>query len=288
MTSSKKHLTIPEQVGLLERRGLQVDDVAAAERFLLSRNYYRFSGYAREFQYDPRAGGNRFIPGTRFEQIVDLMESDEQLRLLFLEALAIIEVTARSSFAYEAGTILGSGAFYLERASYLQATPQLDSHLEKIRAELMRPKRPTVARYLDGDDLTGVPIWVAIELVSFGAFAKMCWYLNDQNVATRTAASLSIQVTGFTATLHAFSALRNACAHHQQLWNRSFDLAFSVLPKEKRRVPHHKSPGSYPAIVVIKRWLRAMLGENDWGDRVDQLLELRPEFAQGILVPTMK
>lgn len=288
MTSAKKHLTLDEQIDLMISRNLHVEDRVRARKRLLSTSYYRFSGYAREFQYDPRAGGNGFIPGSSFDQISDLVDTDARLRGLLFEALSTIEVGARSAFAHVAGERLGSKAFYLDPASYIDTTPYLDEHVRKFESDLRRPNQPTIERYRDGDDLRDLPIWVAIQCVSFGTFAKTCWYLRDNAVAKETAASLSIQSTGFSATLHAFSTLRNACAHHAQLWNRSFDIAFTLLGKEKKDLPKHKSPGSLPGIVVIKRWLKAMGELGDWGVRVDDLLAQSSEYAHGIYWPKMK
>lgn len=284
----KNHLDLDAQVSRLRERGLLIEDTSEVKRFLLETNYYRLSGYAREFQYDPRAGGNNFVPGTSFALLKKLVELDSKLRLLFVEALSIIEVQARSAFAYESGKLLGDRAFYLEENCYQSFTTDLDLHIGKIEKDLLRKNQPTVERYRDGDDLSGVPIWVAIEKLSFGSFVKTCAFLIDDQAAKNTAAALNLSAEGFSDTLHAFAALRNTCAHHGQLWNRSFDIAFKLRPKEKRVEPKHKSPGSYPAIVVIRRWLRALGHGDEWGERVTQVLNENEHFQQGILFPAMK
>lgn len=288
VSNAKTHLTIEQQVDLLGDRGMIIDDRRLAERALLNLNYYRFSGYAREFQDDPRAGRNQFVPGTTFSQVLELIDLDAELRLLMLEALTLIEVRARSALAYESGQLMGDKAFYLEASSYLDITPEIDRHLGKISTDLKRPKQPTVERYRNGEDLSQVPVWVAIEAMSFGTVAKMSWYLNNEDVSKRTASSLGLANSGFSSTLHTFSVLRNKCAHHSQLWNRTFDVLCHALPKEKKREPRHKSPGPYSTVIVAKRWLKAMLGENDWGDRVASLLAQNDEFREGILNPRTK
>lgn len=168
--------------------------------------------FAREFQVAPSRGDNRFLPGTTLDRILQLVELDERLRLLLSEALGEIELGVRSRFAYEAGKELGSRAFYLEESSYLDITPDLPAHIGKIRRELSRPKLRTVSRYRDGEDLSAVPIWVAIEVVTFGALAKTLWYLATPAPANRTADALGVQRTGFGSTIHSFAVLRNVCA----------------------------------------------------------------------------
>lgn len=61
---------------LIEDRGLICSDADELKRFLARTNYYRFSGYAREFQVDPRYGANRFADGTDFEIIRNVILTD--------------------------------------------------------------------------------------------------------------------------------------------------------------------------------------------------------------------
>ncbi len=282
---AKPFLTIDQQAGLLRDRGLVINDEAAAKELLYRVNYYRLSGYARQFQVNPRSGANEFERGSQIERIAELIELDTKLRALLIEALTEIEIGVRSRFAYEAGLRLGPDAFYLEPEKYLDITPDLRSHITKIERELSRPKLRTVERYRNGDDLSGVPIWVAVESITFGALAKLMWYLEDPTATQVTADRLSLQRTGFASAIHSFAVLRNVCAHHGQLWHRSFDVQFATLPKEKRREPKHLPGSAYTGIIVAKRFLRAMGRAEDWGDRVDALLASHEVFRAGILEP---
>ncbi|WP_431218442.1 Abi family protein [Leifsonia xyli] len=281
----KPFLSLDDQVGLLASRGLDVGDRGIAAAALHRLNYYRLSGYAREFQVAPSRGDNRFLDGTSLDRILRLLELDGRLRLLLGEALGEIELGVRARFAYEAGRELGSWAFYLDETSYLVITPDLPAHVAKLRRELMRPQLRTVRRYRNGDDLSAVPVWVAIEVLTFGALAKTLWYLVSSAPANRTADALGVQRKGFGSTIHSFAVLRNVCAHHGQLWQRSFNVMFSTLPKEKKREPRHEPASTYTGIVVAKRFLAAMDRLPDWSDRVDAVLEADPEFRDGILNP---
>jgi len=49
MKELKKHLSLTEQVALLESRGLVIADKQAAEELLYHVNYYRLSGYLHGF-----------------------------------------------------------------------------------------------------------------------------------------------------------------------------------------------------------------------------------------------
>ena len=55
MKELKKHLSLTEQVALLESRGLVIADKQAAEELLYHVNYYRLSGYLHGFKQEDKA-----------------------------------------------------------------------------------------------------------------------------------------------------------------------------------------------------------------------------------------
>ena len=97
VTYSKPWIDIADQLTKLTARGLVVADNAEAERFLRYANYYRFSGFCLRFQYwDKSANDRRFIPGTKFEDVVALCKFDSKLRDCISDALEMVELSLRS------------------------------------------------------------------------------------------------------------------------------------------------------------------------------------------------
>jgi abortive infection bacteriophage resistance protein len=285
----KPHLSLTAQRELLRSRGLELGSDEETDRALYDRSYYRISGYARQFQVDPKDGRNDFIPGTSLAQILELMDLDEELRKLLFSGLTEVELSVRSRFAHEAAGILGADAFYLRPESYLRITPDLDAHVTSIERELRRPS-VTVSRYRSGDDLSRVPVWVAIEMVSFGVLARMVQYLEDSTPARRTAQSLSLPWTGFQPTIHALAVLRNGCAHHAQLWHRRSNIVAAPEKKDLRNEREYaKNAGSiYATIIALKRYTRALDRHSPFGERVDELLDRNASFADGVCFPSAR
>ncbi|WP_181032909.1 hypothetical protein [Clavibacter michiganensis] len=58
----KPHLSLAAQRELLRSRGLELASDEETDRALYDRGYYRISGYARQFQVDPRDARNDFVP----------------------------------------------------------------------------------------------------------------------------------------------------------------------------------------------------------------------------------
>lgn len=284
---TKPFLGIEQQGELFRQRGLELESEESVERLLRNVNYYRVSGYARQFQVDPRRGGDHtFIPGSSLLRIEELMARDAELRRLLFEGLSEVEVALRSRFAHESGRSHGVHAFYLERDSYLSITPRLDDHLDKLRSELRRPNL-MIARYRVGDDLSAVPVWVAIEVVSFGMLARMIQYFDSPEAAKATAGSLSLPWLGFQSTVHAFAVLRNACAHHAQLWHRPLSIVAAPAKKDRRHEAAYDANGGsvYATIIALKRYLRALGSTSTASARIDALFASDEEFSRGIRFP---
>lgn len=274
-------------VALLESRGLEIDRPDGAD-FLHDVNYYRFTGYSRQFQRNPGSGDNTYDAGSRLTDICTIIDLDAELRRLIGMALTVVELSVRARFAHEAGRHFGEGSFYLDAENYHAAAPGLDAFLNRMRVDMSRSKSPTVARYTrDGND-ERVPIWVAVEVLSFGAIAKMMTYLVDDLPVRQVASSYSLAWEGFQSTIHSFSVLRNQCAHHGQIWNRRPGIHTPVLKKLRPRGIDYDYQGSFPAIIMLKHYLKAIRPSDTWAVKIDQLLDQNPLLRAGVLKPFAK
>lgn len=92
----KSYKTYDEQVDLLLRRGMLIEDRAAAAKTLAWVNYCRLSGYWYPFRVQREHGrGDEFYLGTTFGDGVALYEFDAKLRAATFEALVPIELAVR-------------------------------------------------------------------------------------------------------------------------------------------------------------------------------------------------
>lgn len=82
----------------MQQRGLTVSDVPKAEHYLAQLNYYRFAAYCLPFEQDHAT--HQYLPGTTFEDILNLYSFDRKLRLLVLDGIERIEVSLRTQLAY--------------------------------------------------------------------------------------------------------------------------------------------------------------------------------------------
>lgn len=93
----KPALSITDQLIALQHRGLTINDLTQAERFLNNVSYFRFAAYLRIFEQPDRS----FRAGSTFEQVAMLYTFDVELRKLLLGAVQRIEIALRSRVIHE-------------------------------------------------------------------------------------------------------------------------------------------------------------------------------------------
>lgn len=229
-----------EQLDLLKSRGMVVTDDAAALDYLQRIGYYRLSAYwypYRQFEViqDGDTGKlstkatDQFHQDTQFLDAVNLYLFDKQLRLLLVDALERIEIALRVDLSYTLGR--KSPFAHIEKSHFHpsfagrpfrrgSSQSRFDAWQEKYRGLVARSKEDFVRHYHEthGDEL---PIWVAVEVLDFGAISQLFGMLNvsDQETIAKRYGVADWKVFG--SWLFSLSYLRNLVAHHSRLWNRN-------------------------------------------------------------------
>lgn len=97
----KPHLSLSQQVALLQQRGLVADASLLTSR-LRNVGYYRFSAYLHPFRVRNSNGQieDNYVPGTTLDKVWSHYLFDRKLRFLMMDAIERIEVALRSQIAY--------------------------------------------------------------------------------------------------------------------------------------------------------------------------------------------
>jgi len=242
MKFTKPPLTVDQQIALLNKRGMVIDDLAAARNALHALNYYRLSAYWLPFESPPSgsaARSHQFVSGTTFKHCLDLYAFDDNLRRLCFDGITALEICIRSQFAAQLSLAYGSH-FYLEprlfkstlRSSMGQVFWDHSSAVADIRKSVMNSREIFIKHYLANydDPKDYPPIWMVSEIMSFGELSRWIKNLNAPKDRQKIADFFDLDESVFDTAIHHFSVLRNICAHHSRLWNR--DLVFPLkLPQ---------------------------------------------------------
>ena len=248
----KPHLDIPGQIALLRSRGLDVADSTKASGYLERIGYYRLSGYwypLRQSRIVLGADGkpttqvlDDFRTGTSFGQAIDLYVFDKRLRLLFLDAIERIEVAlrvdialllgARDPWAHRKAALLpGTFARRVNPRTGRTAHQDWLSRLDQLAAR----SKDEFVRHFNARYSGPLPIWIAIELWDFGMLST---FLSGMAVADQILIGTKYGVQRpelMAGWMRGINLVRNICAHHGRLWNRS--LADQPKPPKLGELP---------------------------------------------------
>lgn len=306
-TYAKPYKTVREQVALLSSRGMDVGDPAHAESLLSRIGYYRLSGYwypYREREID--ADGNILVksslqPGTTLQHVCAIYDFDRSLRAALFDALEVVEVAIR----FHVGHTLGHRDIFAHRkpecldpafAVTLPSEPDdtanedddapataSSRHQEWLERfdEQERRSQEAFATHFRAKYGPHLPVWVATEVMSFGTLAQL-YTGAAQDDRERIAAALDLigktgrgDATLLSNWLNHIRYIRNLCAHHSRMWNRSFDVELAsaghipdlahLTDKSQRRL--------YGTIAVLSFLLARTMPDSDWRHRVRSLIE---------------
>lgn len=307
----KPHLSFDEQLDLLIGRGLICSDRPGAAAALERIGYYRFSGYVYPFREmlppdeqrlaSPthfRSEGIR--PGTRFEDVLAVWKFDRMLRLLILDALETIEIGVRARLAYTLGLREPFGhldpAHLGDRAREPAddddtARSRHDRWVEDHREDIEANRHDDYLRH-NLHKYDELPIWIAVETMSFGRLVTL-FQLLDPADQTQIARSLSVRGKGLLTTwLKALNYLRNTCAHHARVWNRSLTYTLKKMTDSQVREPLHHLCGVaptkkiYSALAVAAYLVTEIDPDSGWSTKARQHLLNFPDVPH--LAPTVQ
>ena len=185
MKFAKPALSIPDQISLLERRGMAVPDKAKATHYLQHISYYRLRAYWLPFeQAAPADSDHSFRPGSSFDDALSLYVFDRHLRLLVMDAVERIEVSLRGNWAHHLAMKYGSHG-YIDAANYGHAERYAKA-LTSLLEEIDRSRDTFIEHYKRKyDDPELPPVWMAAEVMSLGQLSK--WLGNLKHRADRQA-----------------------------------------------------------------------------------------------------
>ena len=182
----KKILSIPQQIQSYIDAGMEITSYAEVEKALKSVGFYRLRGYSFNL-YDNAV--KKYIPGTKFEDVFNLYQFDEKLSVLIFSAITKIEVALRVRLA-EALLIHGE-PLILQDSSIFKDKKQYWQNMSAISSEISRSNDVFIKHNFDNHD-GEVPVWAAVEVLSFGTLSKII-----KNLKTGTGSTYSILATNY-------------------------------------------------------------------------------------------
>lgn len=255
--ADKRFFTYDEQITkLVDEKQLVVSKIDLAKRTLQQLGYFSLiGGYKDLFKHKP--SGN-YLHGVTFEEIVSFYYFDEELRTLFLKYILHVERQLKSMFAYYYCEKYGEQqSAYLDVNNYNQTQKnvyEINRLVASINKVISLPSNYSyITHYATTYD--NVPLWVAINALTFGQVSKMFQYATTDvraKVSQNFAHMSEVQLHQFIRIL---ASCRNICAHGERLFSFKVNEAIPDMPLHKK-LCLSKKKGQY---VIGKRDLFAVV-----------------------------
>ena len=269
ITFSKPFFTISQQIERLKSRGMLFDNEEKAAHYLENLNYYRLSGYWLIFEENHAT--HKFKDGTTFKRVIDHYVFDRELRLLMLNAIERIEVSVRSRLAYELSQKYGSHP-HLNCEIFHPITAYTKT-LTKLRTEIDRGKEPFLKHFKDKYHEELPPLWASVELMSLGQVSNWfsCIKLRQDRQLIAKHYDLDEKILG--SFLHHLTIIRNICAHHGVLWNKTLTVELKIPKKYEANYNTTERKKLFNTFVMIEHLLSIISPTSSWSQKLSELIK---------------
>ena len=218
MEKLKKHLSLSEQVNLLKRRGLIIDDSNEAMQTLFSINYYRLSGYLHDFK-QPKT--DNYIVGFSWKRLKHIYDFDRKLTRILLYALEDIEETLKARLSYTlTAQHPDDPLIYLRPRVYREYNPYIRFLQHFYEAKENNQNLPFIKHH--NKKYGGfLPMWVAIELFTMGNLQAVYNNLKPK-YQKELAKSYKTGPRQLANWIENLTYTRNHLAHYMRVYNFNF------------------------------------------------------------------
>lgn len=253
--------TFDQQIEILKSRNLIIKDELYAKQILARVNYYRLSAYGLGLHID-----NQYKENIHFETLYRLYEFDVKFRYLLLEAIEVIEVMCRTRIAYHMAIKHGSESYLNKELFYDEGYHE--TFVQEFLKEKERQKDTAFIKHHDCNYEGRMPIWVAIEIFSFGVLSRFYGNLNveDQRQIAKVFGTTPVYIRSWLKSL---VEVRNICAHYGRIYNRILNSTPKLYSDHK----HVKPDRIFAVIVVIKRLLNEPTIQRNFVSKLKALIE---------------
>lgn len=216
------------------------------------------------------------------------------------EVLRPIEVLLRTRFAHHYAQLVSPIGGFAKGEGFTQFSKpnviRVESH---ALANLDRNQETFVAHYRDEikegrqykpEAYSRMPIWVAVEAISFSSLSRLIAASSQSGVLHDLARSMKVSPRTLPSQVRSFVYLRNRNAHCAKLWNHSVIDRPGLLSNISRRAKQNHRQFTDHSIYKIFVSLDDVAGKTgltrDWlTERVDPILDANPLLAAGITSP---
>ncbi len=266
----KTHLSFVQQADLLISRGLITNKKVLLLK-LESVNYYRLSGYWYQFKEEK---DDYFQPGTTINVIWNRYTFDRQFRLLIMDAIERFEISLRTKLSHQFtqkhcpfdyfNPDFFPGLSLKEHCQFLLNLTNITDSSKELFVKHYRDK------YGDGY----LPLWAAVENMTIGMLLTF-YKGTESDIKKVVALEYGVDEKVLKSWIGCLNSVRNICAHHARLWNKTLGYKPSLPNKDPLwnstiKVDTEKI---FCVILILKYLLNIIAPQSSWPSRLENLFQ---------------
>lgn len=271
VTKVKEPKTFIQQIEILKDRKLGIENEDRTEKLLSNINYYRLIGYGLHLKDE-----HGYKEGVTLEIIFKVYEFDKKLKHILMGILGTIEISFRTKVAYFLAHQYGALG-YLNNENFKNASYHEGFIKELNRERKYNKDKQFIKHHINTYD-GKLPVWVAIEIMSFGMVSRLYSNLITQDkTEIRNSYVNNINNKVLTSWLVSLTELRNVCAHYGRVYNSNF---LSTPEIHKNDLKYNLNLDRiFVRIIAIKYMIQY---EEEWISFIDDLKRLLNDYKEYI------
>ena len=260
----KTFKTLDEQILILQRKGLIINDINYAKDVLLRENYFFLMGYRHLFFKSEK--DREFISGTTFDELYAVFNFDRQIRNIIFKNILIVENNAKSIFSYQLSKNYGfRESDYLSSKNFSRESgkrKQVNDLIKKMQRQIRNNGGQHAATMHYLNNYGYLPLWIAVKVLSFGIVSELYTILKKED-QDAIASIYNIDPEDLMMYFPLLANYRNLCAHEDILLDHRSQRTISNnkyhnylnIPKMDGEFIYGKDD-LFALIIILKRILR--------------------------------
>lgn len=222
----KEAKTIEEQLQILEKRGLIIENRDRAIEILRNVNYYTLTGYLFPFEQ-----GEVYQKGTSMNLAIKLYHFDNETRNILMALMMKAEEKLKTRIAYNIAIAHSKNPLIYTDVNYFKSTNDHSRFMKDFQNNVRNNREVPFVKHHIQKYRSQFPIWVAVNLFTLGNLKYLY-----KNIPSRDRKNISSEFNVSPQTLDSWidilRILRNKLAHNMRL----YETTFQKTPKLEK---HH-------------------------------------------------
>lgn len=173
----KPHKSVEEQIDLLKKRNLLIEDEQKAKQVLSNISYYRLSGYLNYFKNNIN---DNFTSNITFSKLIRIYNFDCKFTRILMYALENVEETFKTKFSYSISSLFPNNPeIYLDKNIY-KHEKDYDYFVKLFNKAKSDNSGLPFIKHHDKYYGSKLPIWVAVEIMTMGNLQALFKNLKTQ------------------------------------------------------------------------------------------------------------